>query len=296
VSLKSLDNYLRDFFNRDKKELARFYPGITLHRLKQDLAVIAEKLGLDEDFDQDAYLESPTNPFTIFFEQLKKGVPLEYITGVAFFYRSSFKVTPDVLIPRSETEILVELAAQELQNNYRNKECRVIDIGTGSGAIIISLLCEETPIIKAIASDISEKALNVAKINFFNQRYLIPNKHSLDFVKSDRLNEVEGRFDMILSNPPYIKKTVDFNQVHHQVSRFEPHLALFLEDTVYEQWFKDFFISIYEKLADSGVSLIEGHEDHLEQLAQLAHAVGFKQVAVIKDYTNRNRFLKLNKT
>jgi release factor glutamine methyltransferase len=295
VSLKNLENYLRDFFNREKKELGHFYPGITLHRLKQDLTVIAGKLGLDEDFDQDVYLESSSNPFTIFFEKLKKGVPLEYITGEAFFYRSSFKVTPDVLIPRSETEILVELAAQELQKNYKNKECRVIDIGTGSGAIILSLLSEEGPTIKAIASDISEKALAVARANYFDQRFLIPTKHSLKFQISDRLKDIEGSFDLILTNPPYIKKGEDFNQVHHQVSQYEPHLALFLSDLEYDQWFKDFFLSIYEKLADSGVSLMEGHEDHLEALASMARGIGFSEVLVIKDYTSRNRFLKLKK-
>jgi release factor glutamine methyltransferase len=203
-------------------------------------------------------------------------------------------VTTDVLIPRSETEILVELAAQELKN-YKNKKCRLIDIGTGSGAIILSLMTEEGATLEATASDISEKALNVARLNFFNQRYMIPAKHTLKFVKSDRLESVEGEFDLIVTNPPYIKKTADFDQVHHQVAIHEPHLALFLDDQSYDQWFQKFFESIYKKLSDTGVSLVEGHENHLEAQAVMARAIGFSKVDVIKDYTHRSRFLKLKK-
>ncbi len=292
---KNLDKFLTDFYNEEKKSLLHHYPGFTLHRLRQDLELFATKSGLgSEDFYDTLYLPSLNNPLSRFFEQLKAGTPLEYITGEAFFYRSSFKVTTDVLIPRSETEILVELAAQELKN-YKNKKCRLIDIGTGSGAIILSLMTEEGATLEAVASDISDKALSVARINFFNQRHMIPSKHTLKFVKSDRLESVEGEFDLILSNPPYIKKTADFDQVHHQVAFHEPHLALFLDDQNYDQWFQKFFESIYKKLSDTGVSLVEGHENHLEALAFMARTIGFSKVDVIKDYTHRSRFLKLKK-
>ncbi len=292
---KNLDKFLTDFYNEEKKSLLHHYPGITLHRLKQDLELFAINSGLGlEDFYETIYLPSLNNPLSKFFTQLNAGIPLEYIAGEAFFYRSSFKVTTDVLIPRSETEILVELAAQALKN-YKNKKCRLIDIGTGSGAIILSLMTEEGATLEAVASDISEKALSVARLNFFHQRYMIPSKHSLKFVKSDRLESIEGEFDLILSNPPYIKKTADFNQVHSQVAAHEPHLALFLDDQSYDQWFQKFFESIYKKLSDTGVSLVEGHENHLEALALMAKAIGFSKVDVIKDYTHRSRFLKLKK-
>lgn len=296
MAVKNLEEFLRDFYNEEKKSLLHNYPGLTQHRLKEDLILYAQKNGFpSEDFFEGPYFPSLSHPLTIFFEEVRKGTPLEYITGEAFFYRSSFKVTTDVLIPRSETEILVELAAQELQKNYKNKKCRLIDIGTGSGAIILSLMTEEGATLEAVASDISDKALEVARANYFNQRFMIPKKHMLSFKKSDRLKGVEGSFDIILSNPPYIKKSGDFDQVHHQVAAHEPHLALFLDDVDYDSWFHDFFQSIYEKLSDTGVSLIEGHENHLEAQALMAKDIGFTKVDVIKDYTHRNRFLKLKK-
>ena len=296
MSILSLDQYLKGFYEAQKKSLLANYPGLTLHRLKQDIKLHAFLNGVDsEELFDFPYLPHRTHPLTVFFDKLKVGTPLEYITGYAYFYRSVFKVTSDVLIPRSETEILVELAAQEIQKNYRNKLCRVIDIGTGSGAIALSLLMEEAATLEMVATDISERALKLAKENFFNQRYTIPSKHKLQFIKSDRFNDVEGEFDLILSNPPYIKRSADLKEVHSQVASFEPHLALYLDDTTYDQWFDEFFTSIHEKLAPKGLSLIEGHENHLEALAQRALTIGFKEAVVIKDYTNRNRFLKLKK-
>jgi release factor glutamine methyltransferase len=296
MSILSLDQYLKGFYEAEKKSLLSNYPGLTLHRLRQDIKLHAFLNGVDfEELFNFPYLPHRSHPITVFFDKLKIGTPLEYITGYAYFYRSLFKVTSDVLIPRSETEILVELAAQEIQKNYKNTLCRVIDIGTGSGAIALSLLMEDVANLEMSATDISEKALKLAKENFFNQRYTIPAKHKLKFVKSDRLKEVEGEFDLILSNPPYIKRSADFKQVHSQVAIFEPHLALFLDDATYDQWFDEFFTSIHEKLSPMGLSLIEGHENHLDTLAAQAQKIGFKEAVVIKDYTNRNRFLKLKK-
>lgn len=296
MSVVSLDQHLRDFYSREKKSLLANYPGLTLHRLRQDIKLHAFLNGVDsEELFEFPYLPHRTHPITVFFDKLKDGTPLEYITGHAYFYRSMFKVTSDVLIPRSETEILVELAIQEIQKNYRNKSCRVADIGTGSGAIALSLLMEESTTLDLVASDISPEALKLAQENFFNQRYTIPNHHKVKFVLSDRMKDVDGDFDIILSNPPYIKKEADFKEVHSQVAAFEPHLALFLEDETYDAWFDEFFTSIYKKLSNHGLSLIEGHENHLEALKVLALKAGFKEAIVIKDYTQRNRFLQLKK-
>lgn len=296
MSILSLDQYLKGFFESERKSLMANYPGLTLHRLRQDINLHAFLHGIDsEEIFDFPYMPHRTHPLTIFFEKLKDGVPLEYITGYAYFYRSIFKVTGDTLIPRSETEILVELASQEIKKNYKNKACRVADVGTGTGAIALSLMTEESSALSIVASDISPKALKIAKENYFNQYYGLSRIHKLEFVLSDRLKDVKGEFDLILSNPPYIKKEADFSEVHSQVSTFEPHLALFLEDATYDQWFSEFFESIFKKLSDTGVSLIEGHEKHLEHLAGLAKKAGFKEAIVIQDYTQRNRFLKLKK-
>ncbi|MBC7714803.1 MAG: peptide chain release factor N(5)-glutamine methyltransferase [Rhizobacter sp.] len=296
MSIQSLDQHLKDFYNSEKKSLLANYPGLTLHRLRQDINLHAFLNGVDsEELFDFPYLPSRTNPLTIFFEKLSDGVPLEYITGYAYFYRSLFKVTKDVLIPRSETEILVELAAQEIKKNFKNKNCRIADIGTGSGAIAISLLMDDGATLDMVATDISEKALKLAQENFFTHRYSISNNHKVSFIKSDRLESVPGKFDIILSNPPYIKRKADWAEVHFQVTNFEPHLALFIEDDQYDLWFQEFFTSIYEKLSDQGVSLVEGHENHLNDLAAMAKTIGFREAVVIQDYSQRNRFLKLKK-
>ncbi|MGZ3786987.1 MAG: HemK family protein methyltransferase, partial [Bacteriovorax sp.] len=203
MTIKRLGEHLQSFFNEEKKSLLSSYPGLTLHRLKSDIKLHAFLNGVDsEELFEFPYLPHRSNPITLFFEKLKEGVPLEYITGYAYFYRSLFKVTSDVLIPRSETEILVELASQEIQKNYRNKVCRLIDVGTGSGAIALSLMMENASTLDVIATDISEKALTLAKENFFNLRYAISAKHNISFQQCDRLQNIEGKFDMILSNPP----------------------------------------------------------------------------------------------
>ncbi|MGZ3807393.1 MAG: HemK/PrmC family methyltransferase [Bacteriovorax sp.] len=294
MTIKRLGEHLQSFFNEEKKSLLSSYPGLTLHRLKSDIKLHAFLNGVDsEELFEFPYLPHRSNPITLFFEKLKEGVPLEYITGYAYFYRSLFKVTSDVLIPRSETEILVELASQEIQKNYRNKVCRLIDVGTGSGAIALSLMMENASTLDVIATDISEKALTLAKENFFNLRYAISAKHNISFQQCDRLQNIEGKFDMILSNPPYIKRRADVDSVHHQVLSYEPAMALFLDDDVYDLWFEDFFRSIHQKLSENGMSLIEGHENHLEALKEIAQKVGFIKADIIKDYTSRNRFLRL---
>ncbi len=296
MSVVSLENYLRQFYEKEKKSLLLHYPGLTLYRLRQDLKLHAYLKGVDsEELFELCYIPYISHPLTTFFDKLKVGVPLEYITGYAYFYRSLFRVTPDVLIPRSETEILVELAAFEIKKNYRNKTIRILDVGTGSGVIALSLMMDDFAKLQVVASDISLPALAVAKENFFNLRYAISNNHEIDFIYSDRLHEIEGTFDLIVSNPPYIKARADYDKVHHQVKDYEPHLALFVEDLQYDIWFEDLFKGIYQKLSELGMSLVEGHENHLEDLAKLALKCGFRNVDIIKDYSQRNRFLRLKK-
>lgn len=296
MSIQSLDQYLKGFYEAEKKSLLTFYPGLTIHRLRQDIKLHAFLNGVDsEELFEFPYLPHRTHPLTIFFAKLKVGTPLEYITGYAYFYRSLFKVTSDVLIPRSETEILVELASQEIKRFYKNKVCRVADIGTGSGAIAISLLMEESAQLDMVATDISDAALKLAQENLFSHKFAISSIHKTTFIKSDRLKDVPGEFNLILTNPPYIKKTADMGGVHSQVAAFEPHVALFLEDDIYDQWFFDFFTAIHEKLVAGGISLVESHENHLEAQAEMARKIGFSEVVIIPDYTNRNRFLKLKK-
>jgi release factor glutamine methyltransferase len=152
-----------------------------------------------------------------FVERRAAGEPLQYITGVQDFYGREFRVTPDVLIPRPETELLVE-AALEVTKADRAFVC---DVGTGSGCIAVTLLCEMAGA-RVVAVDKSAAALEVAKINAA--------KHSVadraEFVVSDCFDALDARqFDLIISNPPYVSESA-LNGLQREVRDHEPRVAL----------------------------------------------------------------------
>ena len=148
------------------------------------------------------------------------GEPIQYILGEQEFYGLPFKVTTAVLIPRPETELLVEAVLDRLP---KDQPLRIADVGTGSGAIAIAV-AHHLPLATVTALDLSEAALDVAWKNA--QRLGLD--HRMRFLKSDLLTGIEGgeRFDAVLSNPPYIPET-DRQCLHRQVREFEPGMALF---------------------------------------------------------------------
>ena len=257
---------LTNFFNENKQQLESWYPGINLNRLAQEFG---------------------ENPSEEIFQKLKDGIPLEYISGKAAFFHHDFEVTPDTLIPRPETETLVELALAELKKFAGTPE--VLDIGTGSGAIIISIL-GQTPI-KGLATDISSKALEIAIRNYEILKSTLKSGE-IHFLNTDRLEGIDKKFDLIVTNPPYIKEMEDKDSVHHQVEKYEPKEALFLKDDEYENWFATLFKDSLSHLLTDGIFLMEGHENHLDALAKLAEKIGFRNVEILKDLTNRKRYLK----
>ncbi|EQC50114.1 ribosomal protein L11 methyltransferase-like protein [Bacteriovorax sp. BSW11_IV] len=294
MSSFSFGEFAEKYFKDHKDDLQKHYPGIAPRRLKQELEHFCLEFQINiEDLFESRYVPTLNSPIQRFFDLLAKGTPLEYIREKAYFYRSEFTVNPDVLIPRSETEILVELGVQELKDWQKktDENLRLCDIGTGSGAIVLSLLQEVDRPIDAIATDISRKALKVAKRNFFNLRYKIQKKSSVHFIETDRLKDITEKFHVIVSNPPYIMKNNDRELVHDQVDLFEPHVALYLNDETYFSWFNSLFKSVYEALLEDGVFIMEGHEDHLQKLGDLARENGLSHVEIIQDYTERDRFL-----
>lgn len=183
------------------------------------------------------------------FQQLSQHIPAQYITGKTDFHGLEFAVDERVLIPRPETEELVDLALQE---NSR-ADLRILDIGTGSGAIAISL-AHARPDWQVTAVDISPQALEVAQKNAEN------NAVQLNFIQSDVLDQVTGQFDLIISNPPYISPA-DKEEVGLNVLYSEPHLALFAEEDG---------LAIYRKIAEqAGDFLAENGKIYLE--------IGYKQ-------------------
>ncbi|MDD0854047.1 peptide chain release factor N(5)-glutamine methyltransferase [Halobacteriovorax sp. GB3] len=291
---KSFGEYTEDFYREHKDMLLRSYPGLAPRRLKQELEsfCLHYQINVDDLFES-RFIPTLNSPISRFFEYLKRGYPLEYIRLRSYFYKSEFFVTPDVLIPRDETEILVECTVSEMKEWIKktDENLRICDIGTGSGAIVLSAVQEIQRPVNAIATDISKKALIVAKRNYYNLRFKILKESSVHFIQTDRLKDIDEKFHVIVSNPPYIMESIDRNQVHDQVDQYEPHLALYLNDETYFEWFEKLFAQAYDSLLEEGVFLMEGHEDHLQKLADIAKKIGFTNVEVKEDYTSRDRFL-----
>ena len=289
--------FITYYYQDNRDQLLKHYPGLSIERLKQEFEAFC---GAGSSFKSDVlsrtYVESSQSPVNNFILKIERGVPLEYITNRAFFFRSEFQVTPDVLIPRNETEILVEMAIEEAKKiePFVNGVFRVTDVGTGSGAIILSIARDLPFQMDGIAIDVSAPALKIAEKNYYNLSYSLPRETMVRFVEDDRLDKLQRTmtFHMIVSNPPYIKNLADRDQVHQQVQEFEPKTALFLDDEQYDEWFETFFKQVKRCLHEKGVFLMEGHENHLENQAQMLKDLGFSKVEIIKDYTDRNRFLK----
>ena len=284
MSLVTPKQLLSSFFESNKSFLLKTYPGLGLSRLQSELNYF-----LNVSFD------SSISNVENFLDCLSRGLPLEQINHSAYFYKSQFYINQNVLIPRSETEILVEKSVDYINTHYKD-DISICDIGTGTGAIILSVALEiKTKNINALASDISEDALEVAKINYFRSSLERKENCKVSFVLSDRLKLIGDKFDVILSNPPYIKEDIDRSKVHGQVHEYEPHLALYLKDSEYDLWFEELFSQVDNSLNMGGLFLMEGHEDHLEYLKEAfiksVNAKNYDNIDLIEDYTGRTRFL-----
>lgn len=212
--------------------------------------------------------------------RLLNGEPLQYIIGEARFYGLDLKVSPDVLIPRQETEELVDLIVQQNQST----DLKVLDIGTGSGAIAIAL-SRNLKFPSVLAIDISEGALSIAKENAKNLHAKIDFMLQDVFVFAPK-NE---SLDIIVSNPPYIvdseKCDMDENVLEH-----EPHTALFVPD--------DNPLIYYSRIAEIAIdALVPGGKLYFEinplfdkELKSMLCQNGFVDVGIVKDISHRNRF------
>ena len=295
----TLEQKVCSFYNEKKELIEKNYPGINLRKLKRDFYSFLGPCGLSkqEFFTSKEYIVDP-EMMAHFFKSLLSGLPLEYLLKKKFFYQSEFLLSPEVLIPRNETELLIEMAISNLNHLRERTEnrLRVCDIGTGSGCIALSILRGFGRPLSMTVTDISKKSLEIAEKNYFRLRFTFSKESNCQFFCTDRLKNVKGQFHLIVSNPPYIREEKDRDLVHEQVLQYEPHLALFLKDEQYETWFAQLFEEVYSSLYSGGFFLMEGHENHLFKLKSMAESDNkWKNIEVIKDYCDRNRFLILKK-
>jgi release factor glutamine methyltransferase len=285
-----LKDFLQGFYVDNKEELNQYYPGLKLHLLSDEFKFYSNCQ--DDSLILAGELLESWNSFQ---DELERGTPLEYINNRAFFYESSFYVDERVLIPRFETEGLLELALEEIAS-FSGSSIDICEVGTGPGTISLSLLrAVKDKKINCDAIDISAEALEVASINAFRLQPHYASRHHLNLIEGDRLSSNEKLYDFIYSNPPYIKEVADHALVHPMVNKHEPHIALFLKDEEYNQWFNDFLTQVNDHLKVSGLFLMEGHEAHLEYLGELCENIFKGTVEVIKDLAGSPRILKVRK-
>ena len=212
-------------------------------------------------------------------EQRATHYPLQYITGTQEFMGIEFMVNEHVLIPRWETEMLVEEVLKEC-----DKFSTVLDMCTGSGCIITSVK-KLGKVYRAVGVDISKEAINVAMFN------ALKNDVDIEYVCSDLFTEVKGTYDIIVSNPPYIKTKV-IEGLMPEVRRFEPMLALDgTEDGLH--FYRRIIEDAPKYLKDNGWIFFEiGHDQGKDVATLLAKNDEFKEIQVIKDYAGNSRIVK----
>jgi release factor glutamine methyltransferase len=216
-------------------------------------------------------------------ERRRAGECVAYILGRKEFRDLDFTVTPDVLVPRPDTETLVE-AALGLIDTHGSKSIRLVDLCTGSGAVAISLK-HERPFLDLWASDISVKALAVAQGNAVR---LLGGEAGIHFVESDLFDQIEGRFDIITANPPYIPSGM-IATLAPEV-RKEPRLALDGgEDGL---WIIHRLIEdAQDHLYPGGMLLIEGDPRQMSALSQILASEGYEAIQTHKDLAGQQRVI-----
>lgn len=241
--------------------------------------LLSERLGLASyAYVTEPEMEIPTDKLDEDIQRLFAGEPVQYVLGFAEFYSRRFKVSPAVLIPRPETEELVEAVVQACGSESGLK---VLDLCTGSGCIAWTLaleLCEA----EVVAVDISTEALDIARSQF---------ERKVDFVQADVLAEalpLDGPFDVIVSNPPYILNEEKLD-MRRNVLDYEPDIALFAPDSDPLAFYRAIARHAERLLAPGGLAVLEINPLLAEQTAALYD--GFSSVNILQDISRRPRFV-----
>ena len=215
------------------------------------------------------------------FQRLLTGEPIQYILGEAPFYGRNYLVTRDTLIPRNETEELVHLILKE----NRRSGLRILDLGTGTGCIPISLALELSSS-EVYAVDVSAAALEVARQNAATLGAKV------EFLEGDLLGKIPvfDPLDLIVSNPPYVPLR-DQAEMHANVLNFEPHLALFVPDEDPFVFYRAIGIWGKQLLKLGGKLYLEIYENLAEELVQLLNSLGYDQVKVHQDLNGKHRMI-----
>ena len=215
--------------------------------------------------------------------RIKEKIPVQYLTNEAFFMGEEFYVDENVLIPRPETEILVEEVLKLVSKN----NAKIIDIGTGSGCIAC-MIAKNLEAASIFASDISEKALKIAELNA--ERLGVKDK--ITFINSDIFKNIGSteKFDVIVSNPPYIS-ILEKQNLQPEVVLHEPHRALFTEDEKGISFYEKLIFQAKNQLNKNGYLAVEIGIYQAADVIKIFKNAGFKEIKVIKDFNNIERIV-----
>ena len=263
----------------DEKEIESFFYLILdqFHNLKRiDLALNPEM----------EIKKSDVTRWENVLSELKKQKPIQYILGETEFYGLQFIVNEDTLIPRPETEELVELIIKEKAKDKRQQaRVKILDIGTGSGCIAISLAKNITNA-QVFAIDVSAKALVIAKKN------AELNTVNVTFIQKNILEtaDLEQQFDIIVSNPPYVRM-LEKAEINPNVLQYEPHLALFVDDNDALLFYRKIAELAKINLSENGSLYFEINQYLGKETVELLMNLGFKNIELRKDIYGNNRMI-----
>ena len=272
-------NLLKDEY--PVQEVSSFFNLLTEAYLGMNRLDLALKPGKELSSEEKVKFESAIH-------RLSEHEPIQYILGETEFFGLKFKVDKNVLIPRPETEELVQWILDDVIELNTSSKLKILDLGTGSGCIAISLAKNLTNA-EIFALDISEKALKTAKENAGL------NKVNLKFIETDILNleELTGKFDVIVSNPPYVRE-MEKAEMHRNVLENEPKLALYVKDADSLIFYKKITKLAKKSLQKSGNLYFEINQYLANETEEILKNTGFKTV-LKKDIFGNYRMLRGNK-
>ncbi|MBZ4043125.1 peptide chain release factor N(5)-glutamine methyltransferase [Flavobacterium hibisci] len=221
-----------------------------------------------------------------FLNELKKEVPIQYLLGKTNFYGLDFEVNENVLIPRPETEELVDWIINENKILDKTKKLKILDIGTGSGCIAISL-AKNLPNAEVYAMDVSKRAIETAKKNARNNNvkiiFILKSVLELEILKSN--------FDIIVSNPPYVRH-LEKQEIKKNVLDYEPHLALFVDDNDALVFYRKIAELAQKSLLEKGQLYFEINQYLGKEMTELLEKMNFKNIELRKDIYDNDRMMK----
>lgn len=280
---------LKELKNRFKSELKPYYPTEEVHsffylliheflNLKAVDSVVQENKKVEENHIQ---------KFEDAIKRLEIFEPVQYIIGSTEFFGMTFKVNVHTLIPRPETEELVQWILDDISEKNKKEELQILDIGTGSGCIAVAL-AKNLPKAQVSAIDISAKALETAKLNAdFN-------KVSINFFQTDILKtlQFQQKYDIIVSNPPYVRISEKI-QMEQNVLKYEPESALFVKDEDPLIFYRKIGRLAKMSLSKKGKLYFEINEFLADDLILLMKQLGFENEEIKKDIYGKDRMLKI---